>query len=1060
MAQQIKWTMVTVIIFAVLVLISPSILAQDNTISTKFDFETGDMQGWHVTEGKFGKIVCDRELFFTVSEKYNKQGQYYISTLENKDGNADDGFTGIIESPKFLLRKPRISFLVGGGSHKNTYVALCEADGKEIFKANGNNTELMKRIGWNAKSYIGKKIFLRIVDKNTGSWGHITFDDFITETEEENAARLHRLEVERRKREAESAKQHREKDKIRQKKLEKFLADESLYSRGSTRVYQGECLEAIDFTVGGIGSGCIRYDGKAKPFVWQIFNNSTQDFIPHSFLAVRTRTQDGNTQVRTLQTEPVGPFPAMEKLRLSGEYPFAWYEFEDSDVPLAISMELFNPMIPMEAKNSAIPCAIINLTAENKSRQTIQVSYLASQQNAVGFTGKGTIDGRLYDGYGGNTNKIFNKKEAKILHMTSSKSHDDTAYGDMALTFLCENEKVSATASWQNMEDLLADFTDDGELSGNENTGPSPTGQTLDGALAAQLILRPGDKKTITLILSWYFPDSYHGAKAQKWGGQGNMYTNWWTDAVNVSDYLRENIDELTRLTRLYHDTFYMTNFPYWLLDRMTSQMAILRSKTCFWTEDGYFGAWEGCCPGVGCCFGNCNHVWQYAQGHARLFPEIGRRMREEVFGYQKDNGLLPHRHPDNFVAFDGQCGDILGAYREHLISKDDDWLKKYWPNIKKAMDYTIVTWDKDEDGVLSGPQHNTLDTSLGGNSTWLGSLYVSALAAVEKMALLQDEPEAAKRYRSIWESGSQKQNETLWNGEYYIQIPGPTPQRDYRTGCAIDQMLGQWWANQLNLGSFYPADRFQSAMLSVFKYNFKSDFRGIKQVPRKFVADDDMGMQMITWPRGGRPESGKCTLYADEVMTGFEYSAAAAMVQSGRIKEGLAVVKAVSNRYDGRLRKGLTPVKTASWGYSGNPFGDDECGKFYGRSMSVWSVLLALQGFIYDGPAGVIGFKPLWKPGDHISFFTAAEGWGLYTQLRKENEQTGIIELRYGKLDVKSIILELADESEPVNVAVSIDHKPVECDYNLENRSLTISLESKYTLRDGELLSVYVKTR
>jgi hypothetical protein len=248
--------------------------------------------------------------------------------------------------------------------------------------------------------------------------------------------------------------------------------------------------------------------------------------------------------------------------------------------------------------------------------------------------------------------------------------------------------------------------------------------------------------------------------------------------------------------------------------------------------------------------------------------------------------------------------------------------------------------------------------------------------------------------------------------------------------------------------------------MLSVFKYNFKSDFHGITQAPRKFVADDDMGMQMITWPRGGRPESGKCTLYADEVMTGFEYSAAAAMVQSGRIKEGLAVVKAVSNRYDGRLRKGLTPVKTASWGYSGNPFGDDECGKFYGRSMSVWSVLLALQGFIYDGPAGVIGFKPLWKPGDHISFFTAAEGWGLYTQLRKENEQTGIIELRYGKLDVKSIILELADESEPVNVAVSIDHKPVECDYNLENRSLTISLESKYTLRDGELLSVYVKTR
>jgi hypothetical protein len=559
---------------------------------------------------------------------------------------------------------------VGGGNHKNTYVTVCKADGREIFTANGNNVELMERIEWNAKDYIGQALFLRIVDKNTGSWGHVTFDDFITETEKEKADRLRRLEVERQKREAELAEQVREREKIRQKKLDKFLTDESLYSRGKTRVYQNEYLQAIDFTVGGIGSGCIRYDGKGKPFIWQIFNNSTQDFVPHSFLAVRTETQDGNTQVKTLQTEPVGPFPAMERLCLSGEYPFAWYEFNDSDIPLIISMELFNPLIPLDTKNSAIPCAIINLTAENKSQQTIHISYLASQQNAVGFTGKGAIDGRSYDGYGGNTNKIIDKNKAKILHMTSNKSHDAADYGDMALTFLCEKAEVSAVASWQNLEELLADFSDDGKLSGDKRVGPSPAGQTLDGAMTTQLILKPGEKETITLILSWYFPNGYHGSKAQGWGGRGNMYSNWWADAVDVSDYLRENIDTLTRSTRLYHDTFYMTNLPYWLLDRMTSQMAILRSKTCFWIKDGYFGTWEGCCTGIGCCFGNCNHVWQYAQGHARLFPEIGRLMREEVFGYQKGNGSLPHRHPDNFAAFDGQCGDILGAYREHLVSK------------------------------------------------------------------------------------------------------------------------------------------------------------------------------------------------------------------------------------------------------------------------------------------------------------------------------------------------------------------------------------------------------
>src|SRR3989304_4854096 len=115
--------------------------------------------------------------------------------------------------------------------------------------------------------------------------------------------------------------------------------------------------------------------------------------------------------------------------------------------------------------------------------------------------------------------------------------------------------------------------------------------------------------------------------------------------------------------------------------------------------------------------------------------------------------------------------------------------------------------------------------------------------------------------------------------------------------------------------------------------------------------------------------------------MTGFEYAAAAAMVQAGLLREGFAVVHAISTRYDGRLREGLTPGGTASWGYSGNPFGDDECGKFYARAMSVWSMLLASQGFLYDGPAGRIGFKPVWQPEDHASLFTAAEGLGPLSQ-------------------------------------------------------------------------------
>ena len=95
--------------------------------------------------------------------------------------------------------------------------------------------------------------------------------------------------------------------------------------------------------------------------------------------------------------------------------------------------------------------------------------------------------------------------------------------------------------------------------------------------------------------------------------------------------------------------------------------------------------------------------------------------------------------------------------------------------------------------------------------------------------------------------------------------------------GCYIDQVIGQWWAHQLDLGWVYPPDRVRTALQSLVKYNFRGRMEGLKQVPRKFVADNDPGMQMITWPKGPRPP--KVIRYGDEVMTGFRVAWGGAQV-------------------------------------------------------------------------------------------------------------------------------------------------------------------------------------
>jgi len=124
---------------------------------------------------------------------------------------------------------------------------------------------------------------------------------------------------------------------------------------------------------------------------------------------------------------------------------------------------------------------------------------------------------------------------------------------------------------------------------------------------------------------------------------------------------------------------------------------------------------------------------------------------------------------------------------------------------------------------------------------------------------------------------------------------------------------------------------------------------------------------------------------------------------------------------------------------------------------MSIWSMLLACQCFIYDGPAGVIGFRPVWKPEDHQSMFTAAEGWGLFTQTRTDGKQTERIEVREGRLRVRTLVFE-AGEGTVTQVAVKAGGRPVEAKHTLDDGRLTISLADEVTAHKGEALEVELR--
>jgi len=165
----------------------------------RFDFESGDLQGWQIVEGGFGKVVSDRAKEHHSGGPYTKEGKWFLSTLESADGQSpDDHFTGVIESPVVVLSAPDITMLVGGGKGDGEYAALCTSDGKEVAYARGGNAQKMFERNWSVPQLVGKPVFFRVADRETGGWGHITLDRLVCQGMVDTAATAKRFKARKR----------------------------------------------------------------------------------------------------------------------------------------------------------------------------------------------------------------------------------------------------------------------------------------------------------------------------------------------------------------------------------------------------------------------------------------------------------------------------------------------------------------------------------------------------------------------------------------------------------------------------------------------------------------------------------------------------------------------------------------------------------------------------------------------------------------------------------------------------------------------------------------------
>lgn len=140
------------------------------------DFETGTLKDWTLDGDAFkGQPVKGDTVKARRGDMASRhQGQFWIGGYEK----VQDKPVGTLTSVAFKVTHPWASFLVGGGPHQaETCVEIVQ--GKDvIFRAAGLEEEDMRRVAVDLTKYKDRDIFIRVVDKHTGHWGHVNFDDF------------------------------------------------------------------------------------------------------------------------------------------------------------------------------------------------------------------------------------------------------------------------------------------------------------------------------------------------------------------------------------------------------------------------------------------------------------------------------------------------------------------------------------------------------------------------------------------------------------------------------------------------------------------------------------------------------------------------------------------------------------------------------------------------------------------------------------------------------------------------------------------------------------------
>ena len=447
-------------------------------------------------------------------------------------------------------------------------------------------------------------------------------------------------------------------------------------------------------------------------------------------------------------------------------------------------------------------------------------------------------------------------------------------------------------------------------------------------ALCSEVTLKPGEKKNIRFILSWYYPN----LKAKDGEILGHYYENLYNSSLDANKFLENGYNSIFKSAVAFSELLYSTDLPSVYPDAWSSNLSPL-IKCSVYHKNGNFGLWEG----LGYCGLHTTDITYHASfSLISLFPDLQKKQMKMGAEFQRDDGRTHHSFkPDmkcsdnGYDRVDLNMQFVLMVLRDYLFTGDEDYLLSLWSNVKRAMDSTEML-DTDKDGLPDyGTKRNTYDAwNFSGTPVYIDVLWLAALRAAVIIADRIGDEDCSEKWSRILLNGSKSLEEKLWNGEYYNLWRNNNEQDE---SLMTDQLDGEWFIRMLGISGNLPDERVRSVVEFIFNNNF----------------DVEQGLVNATVLENKRTSIdtyNNCQTIA--VWTGIGYAFSALALSVGKAEISDTVVGSI---HSNQLRLGHF------WDHW-------ECGHHYTRPMSSWSTLLAATGLKIDCENKTLSFNPINK--------------------------------------------------------------------------------------------------